>query len=235
MEQCAPRDQWGERTELSRGLLAEMAGAGRQFLEVRHALTSLGRTIVEELAGDRIEPYIHYPRGDVYDADSGAQYYFHTHRPAEYGHIHTFLRRRPAGASDYRGERPDRERPFHLVAIGLDCRGEPADLFTTNRWVTAEGWQPAAVVAGMLSCFRIDCDQPSPAANMWVTSLVTLFRPQIIRLLADRDAYLEQRGSRLPAGLIYEDREVEVTSRMPIDVDRQIAEVRLRLEGARLA
>lgn len=36
----------------------------------------------------------HYPKGDVYDAETASQYYYHAHRPeaGEHSHFHTFIR-----------------------------------------------------------------------------------------------------------------------------------------------
>jgi len=211
--------------------LIDMAEAGRVLLDCRRKLGRLGRTIVAEVAGDCLEVFTHYPRGDVYDFHSHAQYYFHTHRDDEYGHFHTFLRPRgmPEGIApaDPADRRPpgDNDALSHLVAVSIDHGGAPAELFTTNRWVTAETWYRAADVAAMLPRFQIDHERPSVLANRWISSLLTLFRPQIEHLLVARDARIEDCRHRLPGIPVLEDRELEVTSRMAINIDRQIAAI----------
>ncbi len=216
-------------TGLPRSSLMEMAAAARIYLACRRSLTSAGKTIAEEIAGDGLEAFTHYPRGDVYDPESHSQYYFHLHREGDQGHFHTFLRARgmpcglaPASLSPVRGER---ESLSHLIAIALDHRGEPGRLFTTNRWVTAETWYRAADVIAMLSRFRIGHDDPTPTANRWVGAVVTLFRPQIVRLLVERDRRVESHRSAAAGTPALEDRALEVTSSLAVDIDDHIARI----------
>ena len=79
-------------------MLERMAGAAVEVQRCERALTKSGDNVVAELlrnAGTFYE-WEHYPKGDVYDPDSHAQYYYHAHaegeRPKEHGHFHTFLR-----------------------------------------------------------------------------------------------------------------------------------------------
>jgi hypothetical protein len=211
--------------------LGRMAAAACRLAACRQRLAIAGHRVIDELTRDQPLPYVHYPRGDVYDFSSHAQYYFHCHRDGEQGHFHTFLRPRgmppgirPADPADWRGL-ADNDALSHLVAVSLDERGEAIRLFTTNRWVTAETWYRAADVCAMLPCFHIGHDHPSALANDWITALLALFRPQIEGLLEERDACLErQRG--VPSGVPpFEDRDLEVTSHMSIDVAAQIAAV----------
>lgn len=216
-------------------LLAGMAAAGQEYRACRAALTKAGKTIVEEIVGSHVESHVHYPPGDVYDADTHSQYYFHIHRPADYGHFHTFLRARgmPAGMQPAEVDPAEsaHEMLCHLVAIGLDHRGEPGQLFTTNRWVTAETWYRAADVAAMLPRFRIFHGSPSTLANRWVSALMTLFRPQIERLLAERDTCVAKSRAGRAMSEVLEDRSLEITSLMTIDIDNHIDDVERALGG----
>ncbi|MBZ0324749.1 MAG: hypothetical protein K8F57_00985, partial [Alphaproteobacteria bacterium] len=66
-------------TMLTRERLAEMAEAGAEILECYRVLAKTGDNIVGEILrgqGGFVE-LNHYPDGDVYDSDSGAQYYYH--------------------------------------------------------------------------------------------------------------------------------------------------------------
>jgi hypothetical protein len=96
---------------LSRAALDAMASAGRALLECRRAMASSGTSpLAEALQGAApIYEWRHYPGGDIYDAASHAQYFYHAHPPderrapdggQEHGHFHTFLRARgmPPGA-----------------------------------------------------------------------------------------------------------------------------------------
>jgi hypothetical protein len=219
--------------------LIEMDWAGRRFIDARMELLRMGRTIVDEVAGERIDSFCHYPRGDVYDFHSHSQFYFHIHREDEHGHFHTFLRPRgmpihlqPADPSEHRPP-GDNDALSHLIAIAVDHRGEPVSLFTTNRWVTAETWYRAADVCAMLPCFRVDHDRPSLVLNCWVTAAVELFRPQIEQLLFARDAMIDRCRHRLAGIPVFEDRDLEVTSRMAIDVDDQLDRIRHALAATK--
>ena len=151
---------------VSRAEIERMASAAAVVDDCRRELAACNRNIVSEaLADNPAVDWRHYPDGEVYDAKSHAQYFYHKHpvngRPLrEHGHFHTFLRAEgmPVGAAplilpemavaDVPAlppqappiKRGTSEEVSHLVAIAVDCRGEPIRLFTTNRWVTGETW-----------------------------------------------------------------------------------------------
>jgi len=211
--------------------LRQMLEAGHAFLDCQVQLRAQGRSILQELSDASMSPLSHYPRGDVYDSRSHSQFYFHNHRDGEAGHFHTFLR--PLGMpkgiepADDDAERPpgDNDALSHLVAISVDRKGEPVQMFTTNRWVTAETWYRAEDVIAMLPCFKVEHDYPSAILNRWMTALMSLFRPQAELLLLARDATIKRLSHRLPGIPVLEDRELEVTSFMAIDVPAQIAQL----------
>jgi len=84
-------------------------------------------------------------------------------------------------------------------------------------------------VVRMLELFNIDHAQPSWPANRWVTAMVALFRPQIEKLLTERDTRIELHARFRPDGDVYEDKELEVTSVVDISVEEQIAAVEAAL------
>ncbi len=231
------------RAEIERmGLAAAVVGDCRRELAARN------RNIVSEaLAGAPASEWQHYPDGEVYDPKSHAQYFYHTHpvngRPfREHGHFHTFLRAEgmPVGAAplilpeiavaDVPALPPQappikrgaREEVSHLVAIAVDCQGEPIRLFTTNRWVTGETWYRAEDVIGMLDRFAITEVEPSETLNRWVGAMLQLFRPQIAALLRMRDdtvmAWRRRRRTH-----VFEDPALEITSSLDIRLDAQLA------------
>jgi uncharacterized protein DUF6969 len=170
----------------------------------------------------------------------------------EHGHFHTFLRARgmPPGVSPLvmpefavadnpaapkaplvpsaprtaEGEPAD---PWsHLVAIALDSSGAALRFFTTNRWVTGETWYPAADVARMLDRFALAAGPPTPLLNCWIAAMLTLYRPQLGALLAQRDAaVMDWRRRRRAKVHVLDDRRLEVTSVLAIDVEGQIERV----------
>ena len=178
---------------------------------------------------------------------------------AEHGHFHCFLRPRgmprdvrplmlpelavadapaqpqtpalpPMPQAD-QGE--DNDTPSHLVAISMNERGLPIRLFTTNRWVTGETWYAAPDVARMLECFVIDLAHPSWPLNRWITAMFALFRPQMVELLAARDAAIMNWRRRHRGKIhVFEDRRLEVTSAAAIDVEDQVRRIEAVLKRA---
>lgn len=226
---------------LSRARLENMRRAGEEIRECYRVLEKGGLNVVGEMLrgqGEFVE-YEHYPREDVFDADSHAQYYYHAHRGAagEHGHFHTFLRApgMPAGMSPvpYAGAEPWPQGDAalsHLVAIAMDAYGYPIGLFTVNRWVTGDAWYAADDVVRMLDFFEIDHANPSWPANRWITAMLRLFRPQVEALVRARDAALADWARRHPGRDVFEDRELEIASQIAISVDAQIAAVAAALK-----
>ncbi len=228
--------------ELPRGELERMLEAGEEILESHRLLTKTGDNIVGEvLRGEgAFYEWNHYPKGDVYDHETHAQYFYHAHptelRGGEHGHFHTFLRAKgmpeDARPVPYDGEVewPSGENALsHLIAISMDNRGVPIRLFTTNRWVTGETWYAAEDVIRMLERFEIDHARPSLPVNRWITAMPRLFRPQIIMLIAERDRNIDAWRAKHPDKDVFEDRDLELTSELPISIEEQIAEIRAAL------
>lgn len=170
-------------------------------------------------------------------------------RAPEHGHFHAFLRpggmppgmrplmlpelaiadapAAPAGPPVPSAPRPSPEDDgaewSHLVAIAMDGAGRPIRLFTTNRWVTGETWYAAPDVCAMLDRFRVDVRQSSRILNRWITAMFGLFKPEMVELLHARDAaVMGWRRRRRGKVHVFEDRRLEVTSMMEIDVDAQL-------------
>ncbi len=182
----------------------------------------------------------HYPQGDVFDGETHSQYYYHAHRPesGEHGHFHTFLRSAgmPGNTKPvrYRGKakRPTGKAALsHIVAISMNRPGLPIGMFTTNRWVTDESFYSSQDVIGMMSRFSIEQSYPCLATNRSITAIVKLFRPQIEALLNKRDEVVDGWRAKHPDRDVYEDRELEITSIVEINIERQIAGLRKALRA----
>ena len=224
--------------------LTAMAEAGAVVEDSYRVLAKAGTNVVAQCLAHQGTFYEldHYPKGDVYDAEFHAQYYYHAHRAGsgEHGHFHTFLRARAMPPQvrpvPYRGQakRPTGSDALaHLVAISMNRPGFPIGLFTTNRWVTDETYYAAGDVIEMLDRFRIDHTFPCLAVNRWISAMVELFRPQIEALVRARDETMGQWARAHPDRDVYEDRDLEIASIIGIDAGRQIAAVRAALEPAR--
>ena len=230
--------------ELTKAELEEMRAAGEFVLETHRILAKTDDNIVGEILKDQgtFYEWNHYPDGDIYDFETHSQYYYHAHpteeRSGEHGHFHTFLRPdgmprgiTPAPVPDFKMPEDEDDALSHLAAISMDPKGLPVRLFTTNRWVTGEVWYTAKDVSRLLNYFDIDLAHPSWPVNRWITGMITLFRPQIRELVAMRDETIAAWQEKHPDDAVYEDRNLEVTSEMEVDIDGQIQAVAAALTG----
>ncbi|MEF2552308.1 hypothetical protein VQ042_13175 [Aurantimonas sp. A2-1-M11] len=220
--------------DLDTAELRRMAAAADEIDECLRVLGKARLNVVGEIlkgAGQFVQ-MTHYPQGDVYDAETHSQYYYHAHREAEHGHFHCFLRAggMPGGVTPVadpvaQGWPAGDKAIAHLVAISMDRFGAPIRLFTTNRWVTAETWYPAADVTRMIERFSVDHAFPSWPTNRWLTAMTRLFRLEIEALVAARDRVFAEHAARHPDRNPWEDRELETLSEIAIDPAAQKARV----------
>ena len=210
---------------------ASMLAAAREIRECYRVLEKAGINLVGEVLrgqGEFVE-LEHYPRDDVFDSQTHAQYYYHTHRDGEleHGHFHLFLRAggmppdcRPLDYPQATDTWPAGDDALaHLVAISMDAWGYPIGFFCTNRWVTAEAWYPAEQMIAMLDRFAIDHAFPNWAVNRWLTAMLRLYRPQVELLIRQRDEVVAAWQDRQPGADVFEDRKLEITGYLPIDVE----------------
>ena len=216
-----------------------MAAAGADVIECQLALAKTGDNVVAEaLRGQgKFYEFDHYPADDVYDTESHSQYYYHSHREGEHGHFHTYLRPKgmpswiePAPVPDLTMPEDENDALSHIVAISMDSSGLPIKLFTTNRWICGETWYRAEDVSAMIDLFAVTHTQPSWPMNRWVTAMLKLFKPQISELLFERDDTVAAWQKRHPRRNVYEDRELDITSEMPIPLEDQITRVDAALQ-----
>lgn len=201
--------------------------------ETMRVLAKSGSNLVAEVLAT-VPAFIewdHVPAEDVYDPDSGSQYYYHAHPKSEdgtglhddeHGHFHVFLRGTALEGLDIPGDKPG---IVHLVGIGMNRDGLPIRLFTTNGWVTGETMIPAEALCPRLGLFEVDHVRPSWALNLWLTNMIVLFRPQIEQLLRKRDRVLRDWQQNYPEADVLEDRVLEVASSLTIDLEATMAAV----------
>jgi hypothetical protein len=224
---------------LAPGRLRKMSEAGQEVLNVFRVLAKTGDNVVGELLRGQgtFYEWDHYPPGDIYDSETHSQYYYHAHAAdnrfeGEHGHFHTFLRPKgmpkgikPAPIEGAPMPKDFNDRLSHLIAISMSPAGFPFRLFTVNRWVTAEVWYRAEDVIRMLDLFEIDHTRPSWPVNRWLGAMIRLYRPQIESLIIARDRKVAEWQRRYPEADVYEDRNLEITSFIDIDIDAQVQAV----------
>ena len=193
--------------------------AMREALFCEQILAKGSQNVVLETLRDAsgVETWAHYPQGDVYDSESGGQWYYHCHdtsaEKGEHGHFHCFLR--PEG-----GEGPI----HHLIAIGVDPYGRLVRLFTVNQWVVADNWADAEVIVSLLPRFDMQMPRPSYLVNRWISAILRVYAPEIIQLVHQRDATIA--AHKPPQGIaVLEDRSLEVTSELRTDLRSKAAEL----------
>ncbi len=219
---------------LSRRESLAMYQAAATATQCAAALGQRGKNpVTEVLAGaGAVEEWAHFPPGDVIDAYTHCQYYYHAHAQneraaGEHGHFHLFVRPKelapglaPSSSASSADENP--AGFAHLVGISTDACGRLIRLFTTNRWVTGEVWYGADALIGMLDRFEITAPGPSLDLNRWLTAIVRLFRPQIADLIRARDVAVQEHRAARPGCDVLEDRELAIASQMPVDFLQQI-------------
>lgn len=222
--------------------LERIAEAAAEVVNCIRVLEKSGTNLVAEvLAGGDFIAFDHYPPDDVYDPQSGAQYYFHAHPQDrgpwnDYGHFHTFLGHDAmvdqatalpgSSASNVPAQKP---APTHLIAISMDRAGRPVRLFTTNRWVTAESWYDAEDLIVRLDRFVIDLAKPSWPLNRWISAMLVLYRNEICDLIRARDEKVSRWQQNHPRSVAFEDHRLEVTSGQQIDLDVKLTQIRAAL------
>jgi hypothetical protein len=222
----------------------DLEAAALEIARVETMLARDGRTILDLLT-DSFAPGARYPDGEIWDDVTHAQYFYHAHpeggRAAdEHGHFHTFLGAAgmprgitplilpemalgPGCGGDGRGvgtHRSSRNRGVvsHLIGLTLDPFGRPIELFTTNRWVTGETWYRADDVERMLPCFGFAETGPASPISRWLGAVLSLLRPQIVRLLVERDeAVMDWRRRRSRTVHVFDDRRLEIPSTCTVE------------------
>lgn len=196
---------------------AAKSRAAREALFCEKVLAKTGDNILLQTLGEAktIAAWDHFPPGDVFDAETGAQWYYHCHPPeesrAEHGHFHCFVR--PDG-----GEGPI----HHLAAVGVDPYGRLIRLFTVNQWVVGDSWLDAEGSIALLPRFDVHLARPSYLVNRWLTAVLDLYSEEIAALIGARD---ERLAAHRPAdgGPPREDRSLEVTSELAVDLGETAA------------
>ncbi len=234
----------GRLCPLGRDELLAMYAAAADVTEAIAALAEAGKNPVTAVLGgaDVVEEWAHFPAGDVFDAATQSQYYYHAHAAdervaGEHGHFHTFVRPQrldPTLTPVALAGNANLDDPalwvMHLVGVSTDASGRLIRLFTTNRWVTDEAWYGADDVISMIDRFEMTGDEPSAALNRWITGIAGMFRPQIADLVRTRDEAVAGHRRAHPDGDVFEDRELQVTSEMPIDFLAQVRAIEAALQ-----
>ncbi|SEQ54375.1 hypothetical protein SAMN05428969_3461 [Devosia sp. YR412] len=189
---------------------AERERATQEAAFCERLLAKSGENVLRETLRDApVTAWEHYPPGDVFDPESGGQWYYHCHLPpaddVEHGHFHCFVR--PAGAQG---------PVHHLIAIGVDAYGRLHRLFTVNQWVVGDAWLDAEPTIALLPRFDMQLAKPSYLVNRWLTAIVTQYQSEIEQLIRERDVALAGHAVGGDLDAMRQNREFEVMSSLVI-------------------
>ncbi len=158
-------------------------------------------------AGRHPQPRTLYPDDyGVFDRATGSQFYFHVHEGArhEAGHFHT-VRFSPT-------------RTVHLVAISMADSGWPQALFTVNLWAIGDAYVPLDALTRYVRKFRVDERRGDPRLIRFVNLMFTVFRLEIEALQEEKARAIALHRLTHPDVDPFEDRELEVLSRIAINL-----------------
>lgn len=138
------------------------------------------------------------------DPKTGHRFFFHFHRPNEFGHFHTF-------AVDSYGA------PVHIAMISINDAGQATRISTTNQWVTGTRYIPADQMKPFIDGFAMAPEaHKNPALVPFVSDLVRDHSSQIVELYRERDRWLETYRKN-SEGDPFKDKQHEVLSSMEIN------------------
>lgn len=198
--------------------------AADTLIDCLHRFVHAGQAPLAAVVGAAQTPEIwqHYrPDTAALDGRLGVlHYYYHAHAspgaaPGEHGHFHLFAQL----GNDAAGE----ARYTHLVGIGVDARGMPCRLFTTNRWVTGETWLPASRVLALAELIAAAPAATGDPVQRWLHAQLGVFALQLTHLLRHRDRRMaaRRRGGQRPG--LFDDRRMQIISQCRVSVATQLA------------
>ncbi len=179
----------------------------RELLDLLGDLERTGTTVVDLVRnGHPLVPWRLYPgESGIFDRRTRAQFYFHSHgADTEAGHFHAVQ------LFD--------DHTAHLVAISIANDGWPQALFTLNLWAIGDTYESAADLRRYVRGFQLREDVGPPRLVRFINLMFQAFGAQIERLQEEKIAALARHRADRRSDDIFEDRSLEVLSRVAIDV-----------------
>jgi hypothetical protein len=188
----------------------EGRGTMSAVFELRKLLEDLERTSTNVIDivrdGHPLVPWRLYP-GDsgIFDRRTRYQFYFHSHGlDTEASHFHTV--------------RLFDDHTAHLIAISMTTDGWPQALFTLNLWAIGDAYETAGNLRRYVRDFHLAEAVGPPPLIRFVNLIFQAFGPQIEQLQEQKIEMLSRYRAVHPDRDIFEDRSLEILSRVEIDV-----------------
>ncbi len=193
--------------------------AGLDLRDIMDKLQAAGTSVVElVMNGKEMEDWEMYPWDEgIFDKKTRSQYFYHHHpQTPDHGHFHPFY---------HHGK-----QLAHLVAIAMDNQGQPIELFTVNRWVTDEVNLPPEKLIAYLPRFRMDSHPKFEDVHRFIRGIFALYQPEIGMLLERRERVYKNYRLAHNGEDPYEDRNLDITSSLPIEVEARISTLETELK-----
>ena len=182
--------------------------AARELVGLLESLERDGTSVMELVCGTRTPaPWKIYPDDyGVFSKRTWSQFYYHVHEGVQHeaGHFHTvrFFPRHCA----------------HIVAISMAPSGWPQALFTVNLWAIGDAYELVENLKRYARRFQIEEGRGDLRVIRFVNLVFRLFLPEIERLQEQKAATLAAFRVAHPHVNAFEERTLEITSRVEIDV-----------------
>jgi hypothetical protein len=178
-----------------------------ELLRLLEGLERKGTSVIELVrAGQPLAAWRLYPgESGIFDRQTRCQFYYHSHgADHEAGHFHAV--------------RLFVDHTVHVVAISMTQGGWPQALFALNLWAIGDAYESAENLRRYVRRFRLREQAGPPLVVRFINLIFQTFGPQIARLQNEKIATLADYRSAHPGVDIFEDRSLEIVSRIEIDV-----------------
>ncbi len=172
-----------------------------------HELEKQGTSVIDLVRGGQpMQPWRLYPgESGVFDRRTRYQFYYHSHgSDHEAGHFHTV--------------RLFADHTVHLVAISMTPDGWPQALFTLNLWAIGDAYESAENLRRYVRRFQLAERVGPPVLVRFVNLVFRAFGSEIERLQEEKIETLAAYRASHPDHDIFEDRSVEILSRVAVDL-----------------
>ena len=162
--------------------------------------------------GQPQEPWTLYPdEYGIFDRNRHSQFYYHAHADADHedGHFHTV--------------RLFHDHTVHLVAISMAPTGWPQTLFTLNLWAIGDSYASPRTLSRYTREYGIESRKGDVRLVRFINLMFRAFRPEIEALQVAKGEAIEQYRAAHDGADPFEDRSVEILSRIEIEIPRHLA------------
>jgi hypothetical protein len=161
--------------------------------------------------GQPPQPWTLYPDEDgMFDRRRHSQFYYHAHPGADHeeGHFHTV--------------RLFADHTVHLVAISMAPTGWPQALFTLNLWAIGDRYASPRSLSRYTREYGIESRKGDVRLVRFVNLMFRAFRPEIEALQEAKGHAIERYRAAHGGADPFEDRSVEILSRVEIEIPRHL-------------